>query len=82
MALQKHLLTPSTDGTAKRRVDCAACAQVKEVDAVIDGLSDDGFDLIGGGMLNAAHAEAENAELFMRLSAGELPVFHKDASLS
>ena len=75
MALEIDLLPPALNGPAEGGVHRAAGAEVKEVDAVVDGLADDGLDLFRGRVLDAAHAQTQHADALS--AVGKLPVFHR-----
>ena len=81
MALDEHLFPAAFDGTAKGCVNCAAGAQVKKVDAVVDRLGNDGLDLLRRRVLNSTHAQAQNAEFLVRRAMRQLSVFHNISSV-
>ena len=54
----KYLLAAACDGTTEGCIGCAGRAHIEKVNAVIDGLSNDSFDFIGGCLPNAAQTKA------------------------
>ena len=77
MHLQKHLLPAACNGPAHRGIGSTGGAHIKEIDAVVNGFADDGFDLVHRSSANAAEAQSQNTELFFFISVGKLSVFHK-----
>ena len=83
MQLKKDPLALAGDGAPKRRIDIArAGAQVKKVDAVVDCGANNLLDLCIARLLDAAHTQAEHAEIFLPVSVRKVPIFHIDSLLS
>ena len=79
MQLKEHPVPLPGDAPAKRRVHIACPgAQVKKVDAPVDGGADHLLDLRVRCLLDAAHSQPQRAEFFLFASVGKLSVFHSD----
>ena len=75
MELKEHPIPHALYGTAERLVDGgAACAQVKEIDAVFHSFPYHRFDLLGRRFLDAAHAQTQCADLLV--SVRQFSIFH------
>ena len=78
MQLKKHLFPLSCNGTPEGLINVfPACAQIKKIDAVLNGGAHHALYFRIRAVLNAAHSKAEGAEFFLRGSVGQLSVLHK-----
>ena len=70
MALQENFFPAALDRSADGCIRRACGAQIKEVDAIVDGLADDRLDFVRGRQSNAAQAKAKDAEFLIFVSMG------------
>ena len=78
MQLKKHLFPLLCNGSPEGLINVfPARAQIKKIDAVLNGGAHHALYFRIRAVLNAAHSKAEGAEFFLRGSVGQLSVLHK-----